>query len=246
MQSRMTSGLRKYRNAGQSWVIPHWHELRLNDRERFVMKIKLIRILRKRTGIQAIIVIASVSALSLPQAQGAESRGRKAARDAGVQSEKAAKALSPEAQFVQNAAKANMFEVAMGKAAQDQASSTAVKELGSTLVRDHAEAIEQLKQVAGKKKLDVPATLSPSDQEKLRRFSTLTGKNFDEVFLKEMTEQHEKDQVLLEHAVASLKDAELNELAKGALPKVKDHLRMLRALQAGETKGPLPVKLEKK
>jgi putative membrane protein len=133
--------------------------------------------------------------------------------------------------FLENAARGGISEVEMGKLAQEKGQSEQVKDFGKTLVRDHSEANEKLKDIAADKSITVPGDMAKQQKDMLAKLGKLSGDSFDKEFAKHMTMDHKKDIAEFEKESKSGKDAELKAFAANTLPTLKEHLQLAEKLQ---------------
>ena len=70
---------------------------------------------------------------------------------------------SDDTSFVKNAAKGNLSEVEMGKLAARKSTSPEVKEFANRMIRDHSKANRELSTLAAAKGVDVPKSVSLSE-----------------------------------------------------------------------------------
>ena len=69
--------------------------------------------------------------------------------------------------FMVKVADVGMTEVKLGGIAQDKASSKRVKDFGEMMTKDHSKAGEELKSLAGRKKVTLPETIGEDHQKKI-------------------------------------------------------------------------------
>src|SRR6266513_3822813 len=100
---------------------------------------------------------------------------------------------SPDQLFISKAARGGLAEVALGKLAQQKAKSEDVREFGSKMATDHAQANDELKQLAEQKGIKVAATLAAKDKQAKSALSTKRGANFDKAYMRDMVKDHETD-----------------------------------------------------
>ena len=101
-----------------------------------------------------------------------------------------------------NAADANRFiekmghvaaaEIKLGQLAAERAAKAEVKQFGRRMVVDHQKASAELKQVASKMSVTLPAQPDEKHQELADRLSTLKGAEFDREYMKTMVDGHEE------------------------------------------------------
>jgi putative membrane protein len=133
--------------------------------------------------------------------------------------------------FVMNAAAGGMEEVEMGNLAQQQATSQRVKDFGAMMVRDHTRANDELKQLASRRGINIPAALPASKQKELDNMKKMTGKSFDQHYVDMMVNDHKKDVNEFKKQSTSGKDNELKTWAGQTLPVLQTHLDSIQAIK---------------
>src|SRR4051812_10483629 len=88
-----------------------------------------------------------------------------AAATATFAADNAGALAKPDKAFIEKAAAGGMLEVEWGKLADSKGQNADVKSFGAMLVKDHSAANEELKALAQKKGVALPASL-PSKQQK--------------------------------------------------------------------------------
>ena len=132
--------------------------------------------------------------------------------------------------FVTTAAEDGLAEVELGKLAQQNGSSAAVKQFGQRMVDDHGKANKELESIASK--LGVTPPKDPGKhQGDIKKFSKLTGDKFDREYAEHMVKDHEKAVSLFEKQSKSGDADELKQFASKTLPTLQEHLKMARSLQ---------------
>src|SRR5690348_16786080 len=81
--------------------------------------------------------------------------------------------------FVHDVAIANMAEIDMARMAQDHAADANVKKFAQMMVTDHTKAGDELKQVAGRNHIEVPATVDDDHRDKAESLGKKRGMEFD-------------------------------------------------------------------
>ncbi len=132
--------------------------------------------------------------------------------------------------FLEDAAMGGMTEVALGKLAAEKASDPKVRQFAEMMVSDHTKLNADVKALAAKKKVQLPAALDKKHQEKIDDLSKETGKDFDEDYLECMTKAHKKTLALFEEARDDTKDPDVKALAAQAIPVIKVHIAHLDKL----------------
>lgn len=140
----------------------------------------------------------------------------------------AATISSGDKDFIMEAACGGMAEVALGELAQQKGQSDAVKQFGKHMIDDHGKANNELKELAGRKGVVVPAALKPKYQKVVDALSKLSGAEFDKQYMREMVKDHENDVAAFQKEADKGKDADLTAWARQTLPTLQDHLKMAR------------------
>ncbi|MDQ0106433.1 putative membrane protein [Chitinophaga terrae (ex Kim and Jung 2007)] len=135
--------------------------------------------------------------------------------------------------FAVEAANGSMMEVAFGKLAQDKGNSDRVKAFGTLLVNDHSKAENEVKDLAGKKNITLPAELSDETKKHLDDMGKKSGKDFDKDFIDMMIDDHEKDIKKFEDASKNVTDPDLKAWATNTLPTLRAHLDSAKAIKDG-------------
>lgn len=141
------------------------------------------------------------------------------------------------ADFVEKAAIAGMTEVQLGKMAAEKGSMNEVKQFGQRMVTDHSKAGDELKQIASRHNIQVPAELDEDHRELVDRLSKLQGTEFDREYMDAMVSSHEDVVDLLEGRANEQADADepvaadVNQWASKTLPTTKDHLEQAKRIK---------------
>ena len=138
--------------------------------------------------------------------------------------------------FMVAAAEGGMLEVRLGEVAEKKGASQEVKDFGAMMVSDHGKAGEDLKAVAAKHDVAVPATLDAKHQAIVDRLAKLSGSAFDKAYIEEMLKDHMKDASAFEGVAKNAQDPDLKAFAQRTLPIIKAHLAKIKSM-AGEHKS---------
>ena len=141
------------------------------------------------------------------------------------------KDVKPDAGFVQEAGQDGHAEVELGKLAQKNGSSAAVKEFGQRMVSDHSKAGAELAAIA--KKLGITPPSGPSDkhQAHYKKLAALKGDKFDSEYAQHMVDAHEQAVKLFQKEAKQGEAKELKDFAAKTLPTLEEHLKMARELK---------------
>jgi putative membrane protein len=133
--------------------------------------------------------------------------------------------------FYTKAAQGGMAEVELGKLALQKSQNAEVKKFAQTMITDHGKANSELKTLAAKKNVTLPAEVSSSQKSMMEDLSKLSGAEFDKKYVEAMVEDHETDVELFEDNTDN-SDADIKAFATKTLPTLKSHLQMIKDIQS--------------
>lgn len=134
------------------------------------------------------------------------------------------------ASFMTGVADVGMTEVKLGQLAQEKATNARVKAFGQMMVNDHSKAGDELKALAAKKNVSLPATMGNDHKKKYDDLQKKSGKDFDKAYINAMVDGHES-------AVSDFKkntdnsDADVKEWVNKTLPTLQMHLDSAKAIK---------------
>jgi putative membrane protein len=193
----------------------------------------------KRTGF---ICLALVTALTL----GCNTERRDTAGGGAVGTSGADTVSRGDRDFVNDAALTNMAEIELGRLASERGVNAEVKSFGQMMVDDHTKGLENLKTVASRHNIPMPAALDDEHNELRDKLAKLQGAEFDREYASAMVEGHEAFVDKLESRLDSDKQAKksddpiamaINELAAKTYPTTSTHLEKARALDKAVRTG---------
>ena len=135
--------------------------------------------------------------------------------------------------FITDTGKAGKAEVDVAQDAVTHAQNADVKAFAQKLVDDHTKANNELSQLAATKGVTLPSEIQGTMKEAKERLLKLTGRNFDQAFIKQMIDDHThtikefEDESKLAGA-----DADVKKWVDDTLPALRDHLAKAKELQA--------------
>ncbi|HMJ06969.1 MAG TPA: DUF4142 domain-containing protein [Chthoniobacterales bacterium] len=148
---------------------------------------------------------------------------------ASFAADETATATATEKTFIMKAANGGMTEVELGKIAAEKGGSDEVKDFGNQMVKDHSKANDDLKEVAGKMGVEVPAALNAEHKATVDKFSGMTaGAAFDKAYVHEMIKDHEKDIAEFQAAQKKVKNADLKSFIEKTIPVMQEHFDMIK------------------
>lgn len=108
------------------------------------------------------------------------------------------------------------------------------------LIDDHTKVLEELKEAAVAKKLEMPEAMEEREASMLKSLSDLSGAEFDRVFKEIAINTHEQAIALFEKAALTLNDTEFRTWASQKIPSLKNHLERAKALEVETQSNTLP------
>lgn len=132
--------------------------------------------------------------------------------------------------FLVKAASGGMMEVALGKMAQQNAQSQRVKNFGAMMVKDHTTASDEIKTLAVKKNITLPAIMGEENQKHVDEMKEKSGAEFDKMYMELMVEDHNEDIRLFESASDDENDSDVQAFSKNTLIVLQMHLDSARAI----------------
>ncbi len=132
-----------------------------------------------------------------------------------------------DADFIVNAVASNYAEIKIAQLGNNKATDPKVKELATTLEKDHTKVLNELKAYANKNGITVPMTETEYDAKEMTDLEQESGEKFDKEWCEAMKDRHEKTINKFEKRIDKTEDPELKSWISGTLPGLKGHLDML-------------------
>jgi putative membrane protein len=126
--------------------------------------------------------------------------------------------------FAKDAARGGMAEVKLGKLAEDNGSSEAVKTFGTRMVAEHTKAGHKLKEAAAQEHIALPTDLAAKDQATYDRLSKLSGADFDRAYAQDMVKDHQQDLRDFQREANHGNDDVIKAFAAQTVPMIQQHL----------------------
>ena len=139
---------------------------------------------------------------------------------------------SDDNKFVMEAANGGLAEVELGKIASTKAANGEVKKFAEMMIQDHSKANEELKSLAAKKGIKLPAEPGAQHKATMEDLRSKVGAEFDRAYVDAMIEDHKKDVALFESESQNGNVPEIKAFAAKALPVLRKHLKAVTALDA--------------
>jgi putative membrane protein len=98
-----------------------------------------------------------------------------------------------------------------------------VREYAVQLVKDQTVLLEEIKNLAAKRNIALPATVTPQKEKGRENLAKKQGKTFDDAFIKTIAIDQRIDVRLFKNAT-EFSDKEVSDFAKKYLPLMQAHL----------------------
>ena len=128
--------------------------------------------------------------------------------------------------FFEKAAKAGTEEVAVSQAALPHLTNAEVKAFAQMMISDHSGANEELKALAARKAVTLPAKQPDTD-----KWDKAKAKNYDEEYIKKMVNDHKDAVDLFTKTARQADDADVRTFASKTLPTLQHHFDQAKSLK---------------
>ena len=147
--------------------------------------------------------------------------------------------------FVNDAARGGQMEVKLGQLAEQNGSSSEVKEFGARMVKDHTRLNSELGAAAKSVGLTVPSTISAEQQAEYDKLAKLSGNQFDKAYIDLMVKVHTTDLAAFQKEEKSTQNATLKAAVSGAITVIEEHLKMAKSDSTKLVTGLTPSQLNR-
>ena len=144
-----------------------------------------------------------------------------------------------DAKFLMNAAEMQLQQIALGKSSQKRGNAAHVIELGKLLDEEYTRSFAELKNLADKKSISIPATITQDSKEENTKLEEKNGGDYGKIFSKIIVEEHENAIKMYEKVSTDSKDPEVGAWATKKLPVLRTLLMKAEAckLQCDKVKS---------
>lgn len=132
--------------------------------------------------------------------------------------------------FLRKAAVAGLAEVALGQLALQKSANPAVQQFATRMVQDHTAQGAQLRRVAARIGVVVPARLDGRYAAGVQNFAALQGPQFEGAYVHSMVTDHEQMIQKFRDASTRAHHASVRAFAAASLPVLEQHLVHARSL----------------
>lgn len=127
--------------------------------------------------------------------------------------------------FMVNVALGNLAEIELGQIAATRGTLDTVKAYGRMMVADHTVAHNELKTLANNEQVTLPTTMDTMHLALKLKLETLSGRQFDSVYVNSQVMDHTKTKAIFETEINAGKDPEVKAYANKNLPHINMHLQ---------------------
>ena len=129
-------------------------------------------------------------------------------------------------EFMMSAAHSDQNEIQQSKMALAKGVTGMAKEMANKMIADHTKSTADLKKIAAKKGITLPADMDADHKAMKPAMEKLSGKAFEEKYLAQMVTDHQKTANTMMAHEKMTKDADLKAFIGKTLPVVQMHLGM--------------------
>jgi len=123
--------------------------------------------------------------------------------------------------FLSDQVGGNYAEIKYTQLAQQKSKNAEIKDVAKFLETEHTNALNELKDLAAKKNVNVPSEEPQDAKDKYKMLSDKSAKDFDKTWVEELISKHEKSIAKLEGA--DISDPDLKTWVTNILPKLRIH-----------------------
>lgn len=139
---------------------------------------------------------------------------------------------APEADrdFFKEAAYGGMAEVEFSREILKTTKDADIKKFAERMITDHGKVNNELKALAAKKNVELPTGLDDDHQDALDALRAAQPADRDASYVDAMIDDHEAAVDLFEDQSEDTADKDLQDLATKTLPVLREHLKMIQAI----------------
>lgn len=132
--------------------------------------------------------------------------------------------------FVRRAMQGSMAEVQLGQLAAQKSSSQDVKQFAEKMTQDHAQLDNQMKPIAQEMGVKTPDKVSKKDEKLDAKLQNMSGKEFNDTYIKAMVKDHESDLSEFRHEAQTTQNPQLKQAAEQGAQVIEQHLAMIKQI----------------
>jgi len=135
-----------------------------------------------------------------------------------------------EVQFLNDAVKRSMGEIALGFMAVEKGATDDLKEFGRQLIDTHVKNTKDLMEIASRKQIFIPMDQIKLPDTELKKLAQQPGGAFDKTFVRIVISDQTGSQAALQQFLSRVQDKDVRNLANQFLSDSSDHLADARDL----------------
>lgn len=157
---------------------------------------------------------------------------------AGASQQQGRKLDSKDRDFLDDAARAGLFELQGSKLAQQKSGSADIKAFADRMIKDHTAMSQELAALAKSKGYPLPSEPGTTQKLELKALD-VADTSFDTKFAERIgANAHTHAVNAFAKASKEAKDPDVKEFAKKYLPMMKEHLRLAEGLEGRAARAP--------
>ncbi len=134
--------------------------------------------------------------------------------------------------FLRDSGMDNNFEIQASQVAAQKASDPQVKDFAQKLVTDHTQLSNDLSSMASSQGMTLSSTsLEKKDRKELDHLNKLSGKDFDQRYMKDMVRDHKEDIKSFKAESQKGTDPQLQNWASDHISALQGHLQMAENME---------------
>lgn len=178
-----------------------------------------------------IAVVCSMSLLASCNEKAKETDSNKAAEERNDEKFQSSE-TQKDADLVVKAVECNYAKVKLAKLAQERSSNEKLIAIAKEIEKEHQKSLGELKDLASKKVISVPAEENDGAKDKLDNLRKVDSKDFNKKWVDELADKHKETINEYEEALKNEKvDSDVKSWLTGTLPGLRSHLDKLITLQ---------------
>jgi len=128
-----------------------------------------------------------------------------------------------DAEFLVNAAEANLKEIQLGQLAQKKGNAAHIRELGKMMEAAYTKSQQDLAALAKTKGVTIPTSPTEDVKDAYDKLDKKSGKDFDKAYTDMIVDAHKESIDTYEKAAADSHDSEITKWASKMLPELRKH-----------------------
>jgi len=136
-----------------------------------------------------------------------------------------------DAQVLVDAYSGSMFEMQLSDSVKIFSTDDDVKTLASAMSGSHSSINSEIKQLASKKAISLPAAISTDEAKKISDYKNKKASDLNNDYVDALIDDHKKTIALFEKAAADCTDNDIKSWFAGVLPELRKHLDMTITVQ---------------